>query len=215
MEKLDKDLFGKLLEVEKRAKIDPFGIGNHLRHVLEYLCSQKISKYNLREEILAMCESQKPTLYEQLRLLRDRRDFIPRMQQKTGNETLKPMPTFRIKLEYKNRNGKIVSRFASPEKMTERDYNVYVWVDSFLRQIGNDYSHEENLFTDVVFDKTYENVIYALRCLQDYIRMFYDIPRDKIPYFNEDWMPISDYEITGVCVPTDKERTSCQKEYTA
>jgi len=215
VEKLDKELFAKLLEVEKRVKIDPFGIGNHLRHVLEYLCSQKISKYNLRDEILSMCEPQKPSLYEQLRILRDKREFIPRMQQKPGNETLKAMPTFRVKLEYKDKYGKTVSRFASPQKMTERDYNVYVWVDSFLRQIGNDYSHEENLFTDVIFNKTYENVIYALRCLQDYIRMYYDIPRDKVPYFNEDWMPISDYEITSVCVPTDKERTSCQKEYTA
>ncbi len=215
IEKIDKELFGKLLEVEKRAKIDPYGIGNHLRHVLEYLCSQKITKYNLKEDILEMCNGLKPTLYEQLRLLRDRRDFIPRMQQKPGNETLKPMPTFRVKLEYKDKNGKLVSRFESPEKMTERESSIYIWVDSFLRQIGNDYSHEENVFTDVVFKKTYENVIYALRCLQDYIRMYYDIPRGDVPYFNEDRMPISEYEIIGVCVPADKERTSCQKEYTA
>ncbi|MBE7037250.1 MAG: hypothetical protein E7403_08155, partial [Ruminococcaceae bacterium] len=215
VEPLDSKAFTKLLAVENRVKIDPFGIGNSLRHILEYLCGLMVLKYDLKDEMIAECGGKMPNLNDQFRLLRDKHGFIARMQQKTGNEALRPLPGFKVSLTYRNRENKIVSRFAEPEKWTEKQVAHYEWADNFLRQIGNDFSHEENPFLEPVFDKTYENVIYALQCLQKYLRFYFNVSKEDVPFFNEDKMPIGDYEITGVCIPADRERTSCEKEYTA
>lgn len=215
LENIDSELFLKILKVEKRAKTNPYEIGNSLRHVLEYLCNKKIVRYNLKDEMLAVCAPNIPSLFDQMRLLRDNKDFLPRVRSISGNEDIKPLPCFNVRLTYKDKSGNILSRFDKPDAISEKDRAKYSWADNFLRQICNDYSHEDNIFLEKVFAKRYENVIYALRVLQDYIIKYYDLDRNKIPFFNEDWMPISDYEITGVKIPLDKDRTSCEKEYTA
>ncbi|MBQ4518810.1 MAG: hypothetical protein II997_09555 [Clostridia bacterium] len=215
VEKLDPKAFKIILNIERYAKIKPFNIGNDLRHVLEHLCGSIVWKYNLKDEMIAECGGKAPTLHEQFRLLRDKHGFIARMQQKPGNETLTPLPVFKVSLSYRNRNNQLVSRLAEPEKWTDKQIAHYEWADNFLRQIGNDFSHEDNPFLEHIFDKTYENVIYALECLQKYLRLYFNVNKDDVQPFNEDKMPIADYEITGACVPEDWERTSCEKEYTA
>ena len=214
VKEIDSELFDYLLDVEKKVKIEPFLIGNPLRHVLEKLCAIKIQKYNLKDDMIEEL-GKIPNLSEQMRLLRDGKNFIPRMKKKPGNESLTPLPSLRVSLEYRNKKGKKINRFNTPEKLTQQEKDSYLWADKFLRQIGNEFSHELDVFMVPVFARSYDNVVYALRKLQEYIILYYNLDKGKIPQFNEDFMPIANYEITGVCIPSDADRTSCQKEYTA
>jgi len=215
VKELDPEMFAYLLDVERCAKTEPYRIGNPLRHVLERLCAMKIIKYNLKDAMLGKCRNKVPSLYEQLFMLRDKNGFISEMKKLPGNEGLESLPVFRVNLEYKNKNNKTVSRFFAPDRMTEAEKNKYQWADNFLRQIGNDFSHDLNPFFERVFTKSYENVIYALECLHKYIRIYYNVDVKAAPVFDVDKMPIGNYEITGCCIPDDAEKSMCEREYTA
>lgn len=215
MKNIDNETFEILLDVEKRAKIEPYHIGNPIRQVLEHLCTIQIEKYDLVEEILEECQGKIPPLFEQLRLLRDRNGFLLKVRSNPGRENIEPMPCFKVNLEYRDETGKMQSRFKEPDRIKENEKNTFQWADAFLRQVGNDFSHYKNPFIKRVFKKNYENVIYALKTLQKYVKLFFGIDERSVPPFNEDIMPVDNYEIISAKIPADTERTSCEKEYIA
>ena len=220
----DSELFRILLSIENRVKIDPYGIGNDLRQVLELLCAKKIKEYGLYDALLDAARkryrstSALPTLADQLWNLRSAQ-FLRAAVPASVCKNPRPLPDFSVSDSYRGANGKPVLRFENAEKLSaealEEYRKKYKRADAFLRQLGNDYSHSPNPYVTRVFKRTYENVLDALRCLQKYVWMYFGGNENNCPVFNEDIMPILNYEIRNAVVPTDVARGLCQKEFSA
>lgn len=213
----DPELFQMLLDIERKVKIDPYGIGNTLRQALEMLCARRIAEYKLKDELLQEYRKTRnsspnsfPSLNDQLNYLRCGSAFLENYRRCTG-VNVPGMPSFSIDLAYDTENGRKESRFESHVSNTGK----YRYADSFLRQLGNDYSHSNNPYFSRVFKKSYRNVLDALICLRKYICLYYSMNEKDLPAFDEDLMPILNYSITSAREPSDIGRSLCRREFTA
>ncbi len=210
MKDIDGELYEKLIDIESAVKINPFGIGNNLRQVLEKICSKRVEEYNLLPKMTEFSPGRKIDLSMELFLLSNGRGFIDSL----GIPGLSPFPDVKVYLTRTERDGKKHSRFINPGAVTEKNREFFGHGYNFLRQIGNEYSHNDPAF-EKYFERSYENVIYALEILQEFLKGIYGIEKNKVPPFNEDIMPIGNYAVTGSRIPPDVIRTGCEREYTA
>jgi len=216
VENIDKKCFDKLIDVEKRAKYEPYRIGTYIRQVMEYLCFERAKDYQIVDFIKEKTATDSPDLYTQLNVLRDKDGSVAEYVKNNSDRVYQPLPAFNIRFIFGKKNrDRFLPVFVNEELNTEANVAKFQWADNFLRQIGNDFVHDESHYYDKVFKREYKNVIYALKTLQEYVRRFYNADRADVPYFNEDIMPVASYEIIKAYVPSDSFRTGCEKEFVA
>ena len=199
----NEELYDFLYKLESQVKIQPYEIGNTIRQVLEILCAKKILSYGLTDTILQAYKQKSPhgipDLNYQLYFLSDKNN-LPNLP------NFKPLPSFNININE-----------VSFEKLGPQDTKRFKYkkVFNFLRQIGNDYSHNCNPFSTCVFKKEYTNVLYAIKCLHKYVQEYFDLTNEDITPFNEDFMPIGNYEIVNSSQANDFLKTYSLKEFVA
>lgn len=196
------ELFEFLYKLESDVKINPYRIGNGIRQVLEILCAMKIESDEIKENVKKANKNRIPDLNSMLNILRK---TTVTCDGKTIHLGIKPLPSQKL----------IEKHIDFDQKTEESDKKKYLFVDNFLRQIGNEYSHNSNPFVEPVFLKTYKNVLLAMRSLHKYLWEYFGNDLRKLPEFREDIMPIGNYEIVETKTPNDSTQGYCLKEYTA
>lgn len=207
----NEELYESLLEIESSVKINPSDAGNKIRKVLEKLCSIYENEYELLQKMKEFTP-RKIDLSMELFLLSDGNGFIKSL----NHPALKPFPVFNVELEYKGSDGIKHSCFENPEEVPQNSREFFGKCYNFLRQMSNEYSHNDsNEKYQRYFEKSYGNIIHTLKILHRYIKEIYGFGKYEVPPFDEDIMPIGNYEIIKGVIPPDTVRTGCEKEYTA
>lgn len=214
VKKVDEKCYEKLLEIERKVKIDSTFAGERIRSVLEYLVEYKQNEYGLFDYVKELrCKGHRTgELAANIYILRDGEKKIYNYILHKCNKTYVPLPSFKIGcvLGCKKSSLPDLESGVDVQNGIENEY-----ADNFLRQLGNKYKHIEKLNTDIKYKTNYKNVICALKVLQEYVRIFYNIDKSKVDAFSEDIMPIDNYEIEKEYVPSDKIRTGCDRELIA
>lgn len=190
MKIINPDIYENLYEGEKNAMTDFRKSGSMTRDAMEAIISTIIREHGLEKKISG-------TLFEKISFLQNEGD-LRKVGYLSSGERLKDKPILpdlgRIKFRYENGTS------------DETDYYTY------MRKFGNSCSHNNIEKGDIKID--YTHVINCLKCYHLFMRKYYSKRISKnTPPFNETLMPIDNYRIQDSYVPTDSNRSKCNKEF--
>lgn len=223
VKKYNNSLYGKLYNAESVLKTDYAEAGANLRSALERFVNGVIEKYRLNDAINSYCQyiSDKEgkrvapnSLFGRIRFLTDfnqiRRLNIKGIRCLECRYKPAKQPNFvnyRVSAKYRNSKGEEVYR--KIEEGDDRDIDPF----TFVRWVGNVFSHDSLEVDEPMVKATYENVLEAFRVMYYILSSYYRENANK--GYDENRVPLKGYDIIASYVPSDSETTGCVVEHTA
>ena len=197
---IDKDLYQKAHEMESESRTDFRASGHLCREMMEQLAAIQIKRYDLA-------------------------NFVPKSQA-LNNENF-PMSKIQLGRKYKilrnqalcAQSGKDMPEAPFPDLGSisyEMANGNACKTDSyeFLRRLGNTCSHSSGANNaDIKLD--YEAVLNGIRFVHMTAKYVFKKETGNVPSFDENKMPILNYNITRSYVPDDSDRSKCIREFEA
>lgn len=211
LKEIDTEIYSEVVAIEKSAITDRRGFGNKMRQLLEKLCNKRIKKFGIYNTMLSLSGRDNVDLAFKLNALTVKKTPSGEKYMdifKREAPGIKPMPDFEL-WRYDEMDENAWRFFNKSAEGKEK----YRFASNFLRQFGNDCSHDYGMI-DPVFDVTYEQILDALKTFHRYLREYFEV--QNVPQFKEINVPIGEkYEVLEMHVPADRDRSGCEQEYRA
>lgn len=226
MERIDQDLYDKLVAAEKVLYTSKKATGEALRNFWELFSSKLISKYGIYDTIEDYLGGKAPDLAACLAFLTQPpkgsnpadkfasyNAVLVKLNQERaqrGQEIIRFFVDKNIPAEFTPKySAQSHSRYFDKKRNTQRPISL-MW---FFRQYCNDCKHEPVDHKPPVFDVSFAQTLDYLTQLHKFLLSYYNIQADK---YNDIIILLSKFEITKVdSSPNDNYRSHCFKECAA